>query len=87
MIRIWREIGHRSGGGGRVSQADADTVDAAVGAGEDFKAEAVFYDYFSGKGDVASDFRDQAAEGGGFVVLGEAESGGVISCVSRSAVA
>jgi len=31
-----------------VGQADADAVDAAVGAGQDFEAEAVFFDYFAG---------------------------------------
>src|ERR1700732_2801257 len=75
-----------SGGGGGVGQADADSVDAAVGAGEDFEAEAVFFDDFSGEGDVAGDLGDETAEGGGFVVLGEAEGGGVVSCVPGGSV-
>ena len=75
-----------SRGGGGVGEADADAVDAAVGAGEDFEAEAVFFDDFTGEGDVAGDLGDEAAEGGGFVVLGEAEGGGVVSCVPGCAV-
>ena len=50
-----------SGGGGGVGQADADAVDSAVGAGEDFEAEAVFFDDFSGEGDVAGDLGDEAS--------------------------
>jgi hypothetical protein len=75
-----------SRGGGGVGEADADAVDAAVGAGEDFEAEAVFFDDFTGEGDVAGDLGDEAAEGGGFVVLGEAEGGGVVSHVAGGAV-
>src|ERR1700730_16326557 len=71
-----------SGGGGGVGQADADSVDAAVGAGEGFEAGGGFFDDFSGEGDVAGDLGDEAAEGGGFVVLGEAESGGVVAGVA-----
>jgi hypothetical protein len=37
-----------SSDGGRVGQADADAVDAAVGAGEDFEAEAFLFDDFAG---------------------------------------
>jgi len=70
-----------------VGEADADTVDAAVGAGEDFEAETVFFDDFAGEGDVAGDLGDEAAQGGGFVVLGKAEGSGVVSCVARYAVA
>jgi hypothetical protein len=69
-----------------MGEADADAVDAAVSAGEDFEAEAVFYDYFSGEGNVAGDLGDQAAEGGGFVVLGEPEGSWIVSGVSRGAV-
>ena len=75
-----------SRGGGGMGEADADAVDSAVGAGEDFEAEAIFFDDFSGEGDVAGDLGDEAAEGGGFVVLGEAEGGGVVSCVSWGSV-
>jgi hypothetical protein len=57
------------GSGGGMGQADADAVDAAVSAGEDLEAEAVLFDDFSGEGDVAGDLGDEAAEGGGFVVL------------------
>ena len=71
------------GGGGWGGEADADAVDAAVGAGEDFEAEAVFFDYFAGEGDVAGDLGDEAADGGGFVVLGEAEGGGVVAGVAE----
>jgi hypothetical protein len=59
-----------SRGGGGVAEADADAVDAAVSAGEDLEAEAVLFDDFSGERDVAGDLGDEAAEGGGFVVLG-----------------
>ena len=59
-----------------MGEADADTVDAAVGAGKDFEAETVFYDYLAREGDVAGDLGDEAAEGGGFVVLGEREGAG-----------
>ena len=69
-----------------MGETDADAVDAAVGTGEDFEAEAVFYDYFSGQGDMAGDLGYQAAEGGGLVVLGKAEGGGVIPGVSRGTV-
>ncbi len=65
-------------GGRRMGECDADAVDAAVGGGEDFEAEAVFFDDFAAKGDVAGDLRDEAAKGGGFVVLGQAEGGGLI---------
>ena len=65
-----------------MAQADADAVDAAVGAGQDFEAEAVFFYDFAGEGDVAGDLGDEAAEGGGFVVLGEAEGGGVVAGVA-----
>jgi len=71
-------------GGGWVGEADADAVDAAVGAGEDFEAKAIFFDDFAGEGDVAGDLGDEAAEGGGFVVLGKAEGGGVVAGVAES---
>ena len=69
-----------------VGQADPDAIDAAVGAGEDFEAEAVFFDDFSGEGDVAGDLGDEAAQGGGFVMLGEAEGGGVVAGIAGDAV-
>jgi hypothetical protein len=50
-----------SGDGRRVGEADADTVDAAVGAGKHFQAQALFYDHLSGQRDVAGDLGDQAA--------------------------
>jgi hypothetical protein len=65
-----KKITADSSGGGRVGQADADAVDAAVGAGQDFEAEAFLFDDFAGEWDVAGDLGDKAAEGGGFVVLG-----------------
>ena len=86
MIRIWPEIGQMSRGGGWVGQAYADAVDAAVGAGEDFEAEAVFFDDFARERDVAGDLGDQAAEGGRFVVLGKAESGGIVSRIAGDSV-
>ena len=61
---------------GRCDEADADAVDAAVGAGEDFEAETILFDDFTGKRDVAGDLGDEAAEGGGFVFGGEAEEAG-----------
>src|SRR5271170_3992652 len=64
-------------------EADADAVDAAVGAGEDFEAEAVLFDYLSGQGDVAGDLGDEAAECGGLVVLGDTEGGGVVAGVAE----
>ena len=42
-------------GGGMVRKGDADAVDTAVGGGEDFEAEAVFFDDFAAEGDVAGD--------------------------------
>jgi hypothetical protein len=66
-----------------VGKAYADAVDAAVGAGEDFEAQAFFFDYFSGERDVAGDLGDQAADGGGFVVFGEADGCGIVSCVAE----
>jgi hypothetical protein len=39
----------------RRGEADANAVDAAVGAGEDFEAEAVLFNDFAGEGDVAGD--------------------------------
>jgi hypothetical protein len=68
---------------GRRCEADADAVDAAVGAGEDFEAEAIGFDDFAGEGDVAGDLGDEAAEGSGLVVLRETESSGIVSCVAR----
>jgi hypothetical protein len=38
-----------------MGQADADAVDAAVGACQDFQAEAVFFYDFAGQGYVAGD--------------------------------
>ena len=35
---------------------------------------------------MAGDLGDEAAKGGGFVVFGEAESGGVVAGVARSTV-
>ena len=52
-----------------MGEADAEAVDAAVGGGQDFHAKAVFFDDFAGEGDVAGDLGDEAAEGGGFVVM------------------
>jgi hypothetical protein len=78
--------GEVSGDGGRVGEADADAIDAAVGAGQDFEAEAILFDDFAGKGDVAGDLGDEAPEGGGFVVLGKAEGGWIVSCVPRCTV-
>jgi hypothetical protein len=75
-----------SGGGRRVGQADANAVNAAVGAGQDFKAEAVFFYDFSGQGDVAGNLGDEAAERSGFVVLGQAKSGGIVTCVAGGTV-
>ena len=69
-----------------MGQADADTVDAAVGAGKDFEAETVFYDYLAREGDVAGDLRDEPAQGRGFVVLRQAEGGGVVPGVSLGTV-
>ena len=69
-----------------MAEAYADAVDASVGAGEDFEAEAVFLDDFAGQGDVTGYLGDEAAEGGGFVVLGKAESGGVVARVAGGAV-
>ena len=68
-----------------MGQADADAVDAAVGAGEDLEAEAVFFDDFAGEGDVAGDLGDEAAEGGGFVLFGEAEEVGLFAGFAESA--
>ncbi len=62
----------------RTGESDADAVDAAVSGGKDFEAEAVFLYNFAAQGDVAGDLGDEAAEGGGLVVLGQAEGGGVI---------
>ena len=73
-------------GGRGVGEADADAVDAAVGAGKDFEAETVFYDYLTRQGDVAGDLGDEPAQRGGFVVLGQAEGGGVVPGVSLGAV-
>ena len=49
-----------------------------VGGGEDFEAEAFFFNDFAGQGDMAGDFRDEAAYGGRFEVLGEAQGGGFV---------
>jgi hypothetical protein len=65
-----------------MGEADADSVDAAVGGGEDFEAEAIFFDDLAGERDVAGDLGDEAADGGGFVVLGEAKGGGVVAGVA-----
>ena len=82
LLLIERDNSNLLSGSGGMGQADSDSVDAAVGAGEDFEAEAVFFDDFSGKRDVAGDLGDEAAEGGGFVVLGQAEGGGVVFRIS-----
>ena len=63
---------------GKGGEGDADAVDATVGGGEDFEAEAVGFDDFAGEGDVAGDLGDKAADGGGLVVLGEADRGGLV---------
>ena len=68
-----------------MGQADADAVDAAVRAGEDFEAQAVLFDDFAGERDVAGDLGDQAAEGGGFVLFGEAEEVGLFAGFAESA--
>jgi hypothetical protein len=68
-----------------VGEADADAVDAAVSAGEDLEAQAVFFDYFAGEGDVAGDLGDEAAESGGFVLFREAEEAGLFAGFAESA--
>jgi len=67
-------------------KADADAVDAAVGAGEDLKAKAVFYDDFAGERNVAGDLRDQPTKRSRFIVFRKRERRGVFSCVSQRAV-
>jgi len=69
-----------------VGEGDADAIDATVGRGEDFEAETVFLDDLAAHGDVASNLGDESAEGGGLVVLGEAEGGGVVCIAVRVAV-
>jgi hypothetical protein len=69
-----------------VGEADAYAIDAAVGAGKDLEAETVFYDHLAREGDVAGDLRDEPAQGGGFVVLGQAEGSGVVPGVSLGTV-
>jgi hypothetical protein len=64
--------------GGGMGESHPDTVDAAVGGGEDFKAKAVLFDNLAAHRDVAGDLGDEAAEGGGLVVLGQAERGGLV---------
>jgi hypothetical protein len=76
-----------SRGGGGVGEAYADAVDTAIGAGEDFQAEAIFYNHLAGERDVAGDLRHEAAERSGFIVLWKAESGGIVSRVAGNSVA
>ena len=75
-----------SGGGGGMGETDADAVDAAIGAGQDFQTETVLFDDLAGERDVTGDLGDEAAEGGGFVVLGQAEGGGIVARVAGCAV-
>ena len=74
---FWFMTGFGSVGGG-LRERDADAVDAAVGGGKDFEAEAVFFDDFAAHGNVAGNLRDKPAEGGRLVVLGETEGGGLV---------
>jgi hypothetical protein len=70
-------------GGGWDRQAHANTVDAAVGAGKHFQAQALFHDHLSGQRDVAGDLRNKAAKRSRFIVFGQAEGGGVVAGVSQ----
>jgi hypothetical protein len=72
-----------SGDGRRVGEADANTVDTAVGAGKHFQAQALFHDHLSGQRDVAGDLGDQAAKRSRFIVFGKADGGGVVAGVSQ----
>jgi hypothetical protein len=69
-----------------VGETDAYAIDTAVGAGKNFEAETVFYNYLARERNVAGDLGDEPAQGGGFVMLGQAEGGGVVPCVSLGAV-
>src|SRR5215469_5921568 len=81
MIRDLAENRPPSSGSRRMRKADADAVDAAVGAGEDLKAKAVFYDDFAGERNVAGDLRDQPTKRSRFIVFRKRERRGVFSCV------
>ena len=55
LLLIERDNSNLLSGSGGMGQADSDSVDAAVGAGEDFETQAVFFDDFAGERDVAGD--------------------------------
>lgn len=52
-----------------MGKTDADAVDATVGAGKDFKTEAIFFHYLARKWDVPRNLGDQAPQCGRFIVL------------------
>ena len=59
-------------------EGNADAVDAAVGGGEDFDAETVFFDDLATHRDMSGDFGDEATESGGLIMFRQAQCGGVV---------
>src|ERR1039458_4268041 len=69
------------GSGFRCRREDAQALDAAVGGGDAFHAQAGGFeeDDFAGHRNAALDLADQAAEGGGFVGFVEIAQGGLLA--------